>query len=114
MGQIHQLSVLKNEVMLEHSHTHSFMYCLWLFSHYNSSYVVVIDTVRPTKPEIPSGPLEKMLTNSFFIQWQLLPTTSFILLSDDSLFSEYTLCCVCPCSGFPPPRMLFLSFLIHS
>ena len=29
------LSVLVNKVLLEHSHTHSLMFCLWPISHYN-------------------------------------------------------------------------------
>lgn len=108
--------VLISEVVLEHSHTHSFMHGLWLFSQWNSRVTSSRQTLqRPiiTKPDVLSGPLEKMFTNSCFIQGQqicpLLPTTTFRLLSNDCLFSEYTLhwFVYVLAQLFLPPRMLF-------
>lgn len=36
MSQTHSGPVFLNEIFLEHSHTHSFVYCLLLFMHHNA------------------------------------------------------------------------------
>lgn len=38
------MSMFINKVLLEHSHAHSFSYCLWLLSH--------CIAVQPTKPKM--------------------------------------------------------------
>jgi hypothetical protein len=30
-------TILVNKVLLKHSYTHLFLYCLWLFQHYNDN-----------------------------------------------------------------------------
>ena len=82
MWKLHeiQISVLTNKVLLEHSHTHSLIYCLWLISHHKSR-VSVTEAVQAAKPKIvticpdwkslPNLVAENLHLLFILIQWYL-------------------------------------------
>ena len=51
---VHGVARVRHELatkpLLEHSHSHSFMYCLWQLSCYNSSCVIAV--IQFTKPKM--------------------------------------------------------------
>ena len=49
-GQIWPVFV--NKVLLEHSHTPSFTYYLWMLSYYGDKAVVVTEPIGPTQPKV--------------------------------------------------------------
>lgn len=65
------------------SHTHPFIYCLWLLLHYKSSWVIVAETICPAKPKILSDfyrkslltpdPVNKMICSMGFICYCVFP-----------------------------------------
>ena len=40
-----QISVFMNKVLLEHSHTNSFPYCIWLLSQYSRNHMALKEKV---------------------------------------------------------------------
>ena len=71
-----QFSVSIDKVLLEYSHTHLFMYCLWLLSQRR----LETETIWLTKPETQahtlSGPLQKKLA-SLHYKWLLHAQTGW-------------------------------------